>query len=90
MSGTSFLRDGIAATLSYLSKIIQEGHLSRFYSRREQNRDTFGKYVTPEIRDQILSGRIPLHGERQIATLLFSDLRDFTIYVEANDPENAI
>ncbi len=59
-------------------------------AEREQIRDTFGKYVTPEIRDEILSGRIPLHGERQIATLLFSDLRNFTNYVETNDPEEVI
>ena len=59
-------------------------------AEREKIRDTFGKYVTPEIRDQILSGRIPLHGERQVATLLFSDLRNFTNYVEANDPEEVI
>jgi adenylate cyclase len=59
-------------------------------AERERIRDTFGKYVTPQIRDQILSGRIPLHGERQTATLLFSDLRDFTSYVEANDPEEVI
>jgi class 3 adenylate cyclase len=59
-------------------------------AEREQIRDTFGKYVTPQIRDEILSGRIPLHGERQIATLLFSDLRDFTSYVEASDPEEVI
>lgn len=59
-------------------------------AERERIRDTFGKYVTPEIRDHILSGRIPLYGERQIATLLFSDLRDFTTYVEANDPEEVI
>jgi adenylate cyclase len=59
-------------------------------AEREQIRDTFGKYVTPQIRDEILSGRIPLHGERQIATLLFSDLRNFTNYVEANDPEEVI
>jgi adenylate cyclase len=59
-------------------------------AEREQIRDTFGKYVTPEIRDQILSGRIPLQGERQVATLLFSDLRNFTNYVEANEPEEVI
>ena len=59
-------------------------------AEREQIRDTFGKYVTPQIRDEILSGRIPLHGERQTATLLFSDLRNFTSYVEANNPEEVI
>jgi adenylate cyclase len=57
---------------------------------REKIRDTFGKYVTPEIRDHILAGRIPLNGERTQATLLFSDLRDFTTYVEKNDPEEVI
>jgi class 3 adenylate cyclase len=59
-------------------------------AERERIRDTFGKYVTPEIRDEILAGRIPLNGERRLATLLFSDLRGFTPYVEANDPEEVI
>ena len=57
---------------------------------RERIRDAFGKYVTPEIRDEILNGRIPLEGERRISTLLFSDLRDFTPYVEKNSPEEVI
>jgi len=56
----------------------------------ERVRVTFGRYVTPEIRDQILAGQIPLNGERRIATLLFSDLRNFTSYVEENSPEEAI
>ncbi|NNG07408.1 MAG: HAMP domain-containing protein [Desulfobacteraceae bacterium] len=59
-------------------------------AERERIRDTFGKYVTPEIRDEILAGRIPLNGERRVATLLFSDLRGFSSYVEANDPEEVI
>jgi class 3 adenylate cyclase len=59
-------------------------------AERERIRDTFGKYVTPEIRDEILAGRIPLNGERRLATLLFSDLRGFTRYVEGNDPEEVI
>ena len=59
-------------------------------AERERIRDTFGKYVTPEIRDEILAGRIPLDGERRVATLLFSDLRGFTSYVEANAPEEVI
>lgn len=57
---------------------------------REKIRETFGKYVSPEIRDQILAGNIPLNGERREATLLFSDLRDFTSYVENNPPEEVI
>jgi len=57
---------------------------------RERIREVFGKYVTPEIRDQILAGRIPLNGERRMATLVFSDLRDFTSYVEENPSEEVI
>ena len=59
-------------------------------AEREKIRDTFGKYVTPEIRDEILAGRIPLDGERRVATLLFSDLRGFTSFVEENAPEEVI
>jgi class 3 adenylate cyclase len=59
-------------------------------SEREKIRETFGKYVTPEIRDEILSGRIPLEGEMKMATVLFCDLRDFTPYVEGHSPEEVI
>ena len=51
---------------------------------------SFGKYVTPEIRDQILNGHIPVNGERTEGTLLFSDLRDFTRYVDVTEPEEVI
>jgi class 3 adenylate cyclase len=59
-------------------------------SEREMIRTAFGKYVTPEIRDEILAGRIPLQGERREATVMFSDLRDFTPFVENNQPEEVI
>ncbi|MGA2110097.1 MAG: adenylate/guanylate cyclase domain-containing protein [Syntrophorhabdales bacterium] len=62
----------------------------RGLAERERIRETFGRYVTPEIRDRILSGRIPLSGERRVATLLFADLRDFTPYVEETSPEEVI
>jgi len=57
---------------------------------RKRIRDTFGRYTTPEIRDHILSGDIPVDGELRTATLLFSDLRGFTAYVEENPPQEVI
>ncbi|MFC1825087.1 adenylate/guanylate cyclase domain-containing protein, partial [Thermodesulfobacteriota bacterium] len=57
---------------------------------RENIRESFGKYVTPEIRDLILAGRIPLDGEKAEATLLFTDLRGFTSYVEETPSEDVI
>jgi adenylate cyclase len=59
-------------------------------SDREMIRDTFGKYVSPEIRDEILAGGIPLNGKRTEATILFCDLRDFTPFVEKTDAEEVI
>jgi class 3 adenylate cyclase len=59
-------------------------------AEREQIRETFGKYVTPEIRDEILSGNIPLDGETRTGTVLFADLRGFTPYVEAHSPKEVI
>ncbi|MBW1703716.1 MAG: adenylate/guanylate cyclase domain-containing protein [Deltaproteobacteria bacterium] len=59
-------------------------------AEREVLRATFGRYVTPEIRDEILAGRIPLEGDRREATVLFADLRNFTPFVENNPPEKVI
>jgi class 3 adenylate cyclase len=57
---------------------------------REHIRETFGKYVTREIRDEILAGRVALEGQTREVTILFSDLRDFTSWVEAHDPREVV
>ena len=59
-------------------------------AEREVIRSTFGRYVSPEIRDEILSGRIPLEGELREATVLFADLRNFTPFVESMPPKEAV
>lgn len=57
---------------------------------RERIRDTFGKYVGPEVRDEILSGRTaPAGGQREVS-ILFADLRDFTTWVESSPPEEVV
>jgi class 3 adenylate cyclase len=57
---------------------------------RERLRETFGQYVSPEIRDEILAGRIALDGQLTEVTILFADLRDFTAWVEASDPRDVL
>ena len=59
-------------------------------AERERIKDTFGKYVSRQVRDEILSGRIPLDGEVKQVTVLFSDLRDFTPMVEATPPKKMV
>jgi adenylate cyclase len=72
-------------TLGDSANVMIEG-----LAEREMIRSTFGKYVSPQVRDQILSGRIPLEGELREATVLFADLRDFTPFVESMPPKEAV
>lgn len=55
---------------------------------REVIRETFGRYVSPEVRDEILAGRASrdgaLSGDLREVTILFADLRDFTPWVESS------
>lgn len=53
-------------------------------------KDSFGRYVSREVRDEILSGRIPLDGEFKEVTVLFADLRGFTPLTESNPPKEVV
>ena len=57
---------------------------------REEIRETFGKYVSPEVRDEILTGRASLEGELREVTILFADLRGFTTWVESSPPADVV
>ena len=57
---------------------------------RELIRETFGKYVSPEVRDEILAGRASLAGGAREVTILFADLRDFTPWVETSPPAEVV
>jgi len=57
---------------------------------RERIRETFGRYVSPEVRDEILAGRVSLAGDVREVTILFSDLRDFTPWVESHPPAEVV
>jgi len=57
---------------------------------RERIRETFGRYVTREIRDEILAGRASFEGRLEEVTILFADLRDFTPWVERTGPREVV
>ena len=71
--------------IGYAGEVVNE--MARGLQERELIKDAFGKYVAREIRDEVLSGRIPLDGEVKEVTVLFADLRDFTPLAEVNDPK---
>jgi adenylate cyclase len=57
---------------------------------RETIKDAFGRYVTREVRDEILAGRVTFEGEQREVTILFADLRDFTPWVESTAPRDVV
>jgi adenylate cyclase len=71
---------------------VTEGFNEMVQGLRERERVTemFGRYVSREIRDEILAGRVSLEGTQAEVTILFSDLRDFTPWVEATDPREVV
>ncbi|NIN01544.1 HAMP domain-containing protein [Candidatus Saccharibacteria bacterium] len=74
--------------IGYTGDVINE--MTEGLKEGEVIKDAFGKYVAQEIRDEVLSGRIPLDGEKKDVTVLFSDLRNFTLMTESNDPKLVI
>lgn len=58
--------------------------------QREHLKETFGRYVTQQVADEILAGRIALGGELRTATVLFSDIRDFTKMSEQLSPVDVV
>ena len=58
---------------------------------KERIRATFGQYVDPRIVKSLLENRIPTDsGERQVMTVFFSDLQDFTRLCEGLTPDAAV
>lgn len=53
---------------------------------------SFGRYTSPEVLDMIMAnpGESWLKGTRNEATVLFTDIRDFTAYSEKKEPEKVV
>jgi adenylate cyclase len=71
---------------------VSEGfnHMVRGLEESQAIKESFGKYVSREIRDEILAGRVSLDGEMKRVTMLFSDLRNFTPFVETTHPKQVV
>lgn len=56
--------------------------------QRDYIRDTFGRYVSPEVAQTLLESpdALRLGGEKREVTILMSDLRGYTRFAEQGDP----
>lgn len=56
--------------------------------QRDFIRNTFGRYVSPEVAAALLDAPdgLRLGGEKRVVTILMSDLRGYTRFAEAGDP----
>lgn len=60
--------------------------------QRDFIRDTFGRYVTPEVAQWLLEAPegLRLGGEKRDVTILMSDLRGYTRFAEQSEPETVV
>jgi adenylate cyclase len=53
---------------------------------RDRLKESFGRYVTRQVAERVLQGKVDLGGELVPVTVLFSDIRSFTTISESMDP----
>jgi adenylate cyclase len=64
--------------------------MARGLKEREEIKEAFNLLTSPEIGEEILSGRVQRGGETRVVTLLFSDLRGFMSLAERFPPEKVL
>jgi class 3 adenylate cyclase len=73
---------------------VLKGHFNAMVEgleEREKIRDTFGRYVSMEIAEKLMSGgAIDLEGEEIITTVMFADIRSFTALSERMAPRDLV
>ena len=58
--------------------------------RARQMRETFGQFVDPEIRDDVMENYPGIGGELKEMTVLFADIRGFTNRSAGEDPAKVV
>ncbi|MGI6459842.1 MAG: CHASE2 domain-containing protein [Candidatus Hydrogenedentales bacterium] len=80
------------STLAVGSSLLTVVRLRHEERRKQLLRQSFARYVSAELVDQILESSQPVNvsGERRTVTILMTDIRGFTSMSEAMDPEDLV
>ena len=78
---------------AHLERADELGFLARSFNEmvsgledRERIKDTFGRFVSRDVAAAVLDGRVPLAGDRLEVSILFQDIRGFSVLAETLDP----
>lgn len=71
----------LGAALNKMAEGLQE---------RDIVKEVFGRYVTTQVSEEVLKGKINLGGESRRVTILFSDIRNFTAMAEQMEPTQVV
>jgi len=77
------------ALLGLLTGALRD-HERHERSKREEVTEVFGRYVSHQVVDEILNREVHVEGALAEATVLFSDLRDFTSLSETLPPRELL
>jgi adenylate cyclase len=91
------VKEGHYVTVTESAEADELGQLGRDFNamvrglvERDRLRATFGRYVTRQVADHVLSGNGQLGGELVPVTVLFSDIRSFTTLSEHMPPRELL
>ena len=71
----------VGAALNEMAKGLEE---------RDRVKDVFGRYIATQVSEKILKGEINLGGEVRNVTILFSDIRGFSMMSEELSPQQVV
>jgi adenylate cyclase len=79
----------VVGALTFIAKRLVLRSLEE-QRQKDRLRRLFGQYVSEEVRERICQEKKELLGERLEVVVLFSDLRGFTSFSEARQPEEVV